>query len=332
MQGRPRNKISEIRDKASILADLIKEYSSGDLYGQRILFKVLVLEIDAEGGKFAENSPRRTIRGKILSEDRDEMTHEQDSDVFWPFLSEYQSVPIKCGEAVWCVYDDPEMKSGWWLWRARDDRPEMLGLDNRAEINRKAVKDTPHYQETENIPLFKSRPDDHTLLGDQGQYLRLGRDRTGEMDSGNDGAVIDLVVGPDSGDVDFKEDKVRFFLAESTNNDVEGLGDRPIAFLMADNVVIVARKKLVIRAEEIEIGGDKNGKDLEPMVKGESLMKKLNDFFTLFTKHNHLTPSGPTTAFDPLTTADSLALQIPTQPFADNKETNDALSKKSKVE
>jgi hypothetical protein len=79
--------------------------------------------------KFAKNLPRNTIVGKQAINAR--APSSLPAMFFFPFMPSHIAMPIKVGEHVWTVFEDPTATNndvGWWLWR-------IIELDHVDDVN-----------------------------------------------------------------------------------------------------------------------------------------------------------------------------------------------------
>jgi hypothetical protein len=286
----------DIEDPSRIDSNLRNDYIEGNLDDYGVLYRVLVVEIDLEGGNLDRDeeeplNPPNSFRGRILTRSRDKFTEVEDLPIFWPLFS-HDIMPIKEGEHVYALFEDNEEKShGLWIARI----PEPSPLDNVNVIpgdlkfeedpdndfssvgKDQAVQDVDEKPEevplsdtftTEDVPPFTARVGDRVIQGSNNTTIILGRDRPSDVDSGEvDGAgTIDIVAGRDgSEDLSMADDASRIYI--SMNSDVdsnldiqvgESAGPAACIALKSDEMRIVARNgmKVVVEGGDMFVNAD----------------------------------------------------------------------------
>lgn len=124
-------------------SELLKKSARGVLREStdyvQFLFRAVVVAVDVEGGKLENpdadgrlthvvdgrsfdvparagpTNPRNSVKARILSDGYDQFVHDDRLRVFWPFMQEHVSAPIKPGEHVYVVFEDPGMEHGLWI-------------------------------------------------------------------------------------------------------------------------------------------------------------------------------------------------------------------------
>lgn len=159
---------------------------------------------------------------------------------------------------------------------------------------------------TEEIPKFRRRDGDVVSEGRNNSLIVLGRDRTGDVDSGNgsqkDAGSITLVVGRLSEDLALDDDSATIMLSMKSMPDplLGTLSDdpKPVAVIRADRILFVPRQELIIKVGDASITISSNGKVL---IEGEvsfgtgAVERVVKESFvnTVYPIHTHATPAGP---------------------------------------
>lgn len=125
-----------------ILADLISSHARSD-ERDRHYRRAVVMAVDLEGGVLQNksgsgemsvktrdgqtkkypsmagpNSPRGSIKARILTDGLDRLVADEDLRVFWPMFPQDQlAVPISPGEHVYVVFEDEGLSHGLWISR-----------------------------------------------------------------------------------------------------------------------------------------------------------------------------------------------------------------------
>lgn len=60
-------------------------------------------------------NPRNSVKARVLSDGFDQMVPDDDLMVFWPFFPEHASLPVKPGEHVYVIFEDPDFLHGLWV-------------------------------------------------------------------------------------------------------------------------------------------------------------------------------------------------------------------------
>lgn len=105
----------------------------------QVLYRALVVAVDVKGGQLENpngsgkvthtvdgksydvqasagpQNPKNSIKAKIITDGFDQFTHDDNIRTFWPFFPEHDSIPIKPGEYVYVIFEDPRMVHGLWV-------------------------------------------------------------------------------------------------------------------------------------------------------------------------------------------------------------------------
>jgi hypothetical protein len=127
------------------LADLLRK-GARDEIGHRsenptIFHRALVIAVDVIGGKLQNPgasgklvqkvagkdievaaiagppNPMNSIKARIISDGFDQFINDDDLRIFYPFLPDHISVPVKPGEHVFVTFEDAAYQNGLWLWK-----------------------------------------------------------------------------------------------------------------------------------------------------------------------------------------------------------------------
>ena len=140
-----------------ILADLIRSHARSD-GRERHYRRAAVVAVDLEGGLLQNesgsgsvvvrsrdgrtktypaipgvNSPRGSIKARILTDGLDRLLADEDLRVFWPLFPQDQfAVPISPGEHVYVVFEDEGLVHGLWVSRVpgQDSANSFRGTDS----------------------------------------------------------------------------------------------------------------------------------------------------------------------------------------------------------
>lgn len=105
----------------------------------QVFYRAVVIAVDVIGGKLENPSgngsvshtingkkfdfpanvgplnPKNSIKARILSDEIDQFTVDDDLRVFWPIMPEHSAVPIKPGEFAYVIFEDKDSHHGMWL-------------------------------------------------------------------------------------------------------------------------------------------------------------------------------------------------------------------------
>lgn len=274
----------DIEDPSRIDSNLRNDYIEGNLDDYGVLYRVLVVETDLEGGNLDRDeeeplNPPNSFRGRVLTRSRDKFTEKEDLPIFWPLFS-HDVMPIKEGEHVYALFEDNEEKSHG-LWIARIPEPFQLDNVNYIDGSKKfeedpdndissvgkdqAVQDTdekpeaievPEELTVEDVPAFTARVGDRVVQGSNNTTIVLGRDRPSDVDSGEkEGAgTIDIVAGRDGAeDMNMADDASRIYISMNSDVDAnfeieagEGAGPSAAIAVKSDEIRLIARNGMKI--------------------------------------------------------------------------------------
>lgn len=123
-----------------------------------VLMRALVVAVDVVGGKLENPSPasgdrvehklpngqsysvpanvgpqnpRNSVKARVLTDGQDQFYSDNTLKVFWPFFPEHVAVPIKPGEHVYVMFEDPGMTHGLWIGKV----PGHEGLNFRPGVS-----------------------------------------------------------------------------------------------------------------------------------------------------------------------------------------------------
>lgn len=127
-------------------AELMQKYVRGEFMerteGTRVFHRALVVAVDVVGGRLENISPtdndkvqhtlpngqtvtvpanvgptnpRNSIKARVLTDGQDQFYGDSKLRVFWPFMPEHFSVPIKPGEHAYVMFEDTGMTHGLWF-------------------------------------------------------------------------------------------------------------------------------------------------------------------------------------------------------------------------
>lgn len=284
----------EVQNPDRILSNLLKDYVEGKLDDNRVLFRASVVKIDQVGGQLEDDppNPRNSIQARVITDAMDTYTIQDDLPVFWPIFP-HDVMPIKEGEHVYVVFEDPDRKEHG-LWIARIPEPKNVESANlvpgskkyEADSNNglssisaeKAVQDVTTDADkielssefvAESVQPFRARIGDRIIEGSNNTIIVLGRDRPSDENSGKqDGAgTIDLVSGRSVAEnMDFAKDKSRIYISSltdvdanlSTANDPGTAVDATAAVVLkSDEIRIIARNgtKIVVEGGDLHLEG-----------------------------------------------------------------------------
>lgn len=125
------------------LADIINKGVRGEYReetdNQRVWYRATVVAVDIEGGNLenpsAEGSlqhvigghtvtvparlgprnPRNSVKARILTDEFDQYTSDDQLSVFWPMFPDHDAIPIKPGEHVYVTFEDGDFEHGLWI-------------------------------------------------------------------------------------------------------------------------------------------------------------------------------------------------------------------------
>lgn len=107
--------------------------------GLPVLYRALVVGVDTEGAKLENpggsgkvphkidgksfdvparsgpENPPNSIKARVFTDGLDRFVKDEDLRVFWPFFPESLTVPIKPGEHVYVIFEDPQKLHGLWI-------------------------------------------------------------------------------------------------------------------------------------------------------------------------------------------------------------------------
>ncbi len=325
-----------IANPESLMPQMLRDYIEGNLDQTRFLFRATVVQVDQVGGQIelTPENPRNTIRARIITNGYNATTLDDDLPIFWPMFPHLQ-MPIKENEMVYVVFEDPGRTHGLWLTRI----PTPADLDSKnfvkgskpyqeSEVNGlgeisadKAVAGTseePTAVDTdpdfaiEDVPDFTARVGDHVIHGSNNTIVVFGRDRPGDVDSGEAGpgaGVIDIVAGRQSEDMS-DADESRVLVARKsdvdTNMDVgavgapgtSGVGPVATIGLKSDQIRVVARQgmKVVVTGGDLVLEGANiiiGDQATEKAVLGTTLKSLLSSLIDAIENIVVNTPAGP---------------------------------------
>lgn len=125
------------------LSEILRKGSQG-LYSERdensrVFYRALVVAVDVVGGRL-ENpdgsgrlthvidgrdvdvpatvgppNPQNSVKARVITAGADQFITNDRLRVFWPFLPEHVSVPIKPGEHVYVMFEDEGFDHGLWV-------------------------------------------------------------------------------------------------------------------------------------------------------------------------------------------------------------------------
>lgn len=243
----PKRKINnlDIFNPSRILNNLISDYVSGEFDKKKVFYRAEVVRVDNIGGSLENNNPKGSIKAKIISNNYDLFTSEDNLKVFWPLFS-HDLMPIKESEHVYVVFEDEKKTHGLWITRIpepnnvddknitpgykkyKENKDNKLQTDTQAQ---QAVHDSsqpvkiPELSKTqfskEKTPEFNARVGDRVIQGSNNTLIVLSRDRKDSVDSGqkDNAGTIDIVAGRDGKDISFSGDKSRIYVSQNCNID-----------------------------------------------------------------------------------------------------------------
>lgn len=187
----------------------------------------IVLDVDVNGNKFFENSPRNTIIFKL-----NENSNSDESFILNDLNSTarpIQDYPIKSGEEVFIVHFTSEQSQAFWIpvlnFPTRYNKGEVI----------KEIEDRIFDSENENaesaiieddIPNFECRMGDRVIEGTNNALVYISRDRPNAGDSGYEekAGLVYIVAGRKGKDIDLKDDLSYIYVCQKTDVD-DNLGD-----------------------------------------------------------------------------------------------------------
>lgn len=124
-------------------AEVINKSARGEFREEntnvKIWYRATVIAVDVTGGRL-ENSngsgelehiienrsfsvqanvgpsnPKNSIKARVLTDEFDQFVDDKDLRVFWPMMSEHDSIPIKPGEHVYVTFEDENFEHGLWF-------------------------------------------------------------------------------------------------------------------------------------------------------------------------------------------------------------------------
>lgn len=138
------------------LADLINKGVRGDFVEKddspRFMFRALVVAVDVYGGRLENpdgegevnhdvggrkisvpanigpENPKNSIKARILTDEFDQYRSDDDLRVFWPLLSEHDSIPVKPGEHVYVMFEDENFEHGLWIGKVSGHQNKNFAL------------------------------------------------------------------------------------------------------------------------------------------------------------------------------------------------------------
>jgi hypothetical protein len=133
----------QFRKPELLLADVVRRGAQGQFRGsdesQTVLYRAAVVAIDVIGGKLENPSgdgklthvlngksysvpatagpenPPNSVKARIITNGFDQFVHDDRLRVFWPLFPEHDAVPIKPGEHVYVMFEDPAFEHGLWF-------------------------------------------------------------------------------------------------------------------------------------------------------------------------------------------------------------------------
>lgn len=334
-----RNK--DIEDPGRIFNNLLKDYVAGNLDSTRVLYRATVIKIDTVGGALSgpgtnntelPANPKGSVQARVITNALDTYTDDDNLTVFWP-LFPYDLMPVKEGEDVYVIFEDPDNKE-FGLWITRIPEPNDVhsfnltpGVKKYEENEDKEFSDvgaqstvqdtaedpgTPEVSEeftTEDVPSFRPRVGDRVIHGSNNTSITFSRDRISSPDTGetDQAGTLDLVAGRSAEeDVDFEADTSRLYI--TMNSDIDGnfniqvgpsAGPSAGVVVKSDEIRVVARNgmKLVVEGGDIFIEGENIhlGPDDggESAVLGDTLKSLMDDLVEALQNLQVFTPAGP---------------------------------------
>lgn len=99
-----------------------------------------ILAASVVNSAFVQNFPRNSLVVRIISSGADRRGVSQ--FITYPFLPSHLSLPIKAGEQVWLLYENPEMGGNiaYWLWKTSE--PDSVEDLNYTHADRKFIRES----------------------------------------------------------------------------------------------------------------------------------------------------------------------------------------------
>lgn len=141
-----KNYRDQYRKPEALLYELIRKYAAGEIsentVAPTVFYRALVLAVDTVGGQlecerpnsnnFVEHlmpdgqkqkfeaivgpkNPVNSIKARILTDGLDQFYGDSKVSVFWPMMQEHNLLPIKPGEHVYVIFEDPNKVHGMWF-------------------------------------------------------------------------------------------------------------------------------------------------------------------------------------------------------------------------
>ena len=103
-----------IRRAAVVAVDVIGGRLENPTGTGKTTHKIGNRDVDVVANVGPENPPN-SIKARIITDGLDQFFDDDDLRVFWPFMTEHVSVPIKPGEHVYVLFEDEGMEHGLWM-------------------------------------------------------------------------------------------------------------------------------------------------------------------------------------------------------------------------
>jgi len=265
-----------------ILRETLKETSNTSQQSTDFLGRAIVLEIDTAGSKFNGNSPRGSIKAKVIKPQLD--TSDAGETILYPFFDNL-SEPVFPTEEVLCIFENDSFDFGYWITKVpsnnksfspassnvssiqQDDSATAFGVERtEAELTIEQIalssqnleSKIADYEKFKKNVEFDKRPQDHVISCKNTSRIVLGNDRSNNKESGyEDGEAIDVVVGvkSENGDPSFNDDSSRIYISSKTKqwDKAENKDTEAIAFVRSDNICLIGRKDFAIKSEDGEV-------------------------------------------------------------------------------
>ena len=184
----------------------------------------VVLDVDVNGNKLFENSPRNSIVFKL----KDDTSQKEDfyfdnADCIAVPIQDY---PIRSGELVFIVYFTDKQSQAFWIPLnniASEYNPAYMTKDSEERIYNddiENVADDAAIIEYD-IPKFKCRMGDRAIEGTNNAMAYISRDRPNTGDSGykEKAGLYYIVAGRSGEDIDLENDESYIYVCEKTDVD-----------------------------------------------------------------------------------------------------------------
>lgn len=122
---------------------------------------------------FGPRNPRNSIKARIISDGQDQFFSTDEVGVYWPLMPEHVAVPVKPGEHVYVLFEDPDSEHGLWFGKVpgHEDVNDFAGRRSFS----------PDSRLSHSFPDVRPSSDDGALQTEEAASERLASDRLSSL-------------------------------------------------------------------------------------------------------------------------------------------------------